>query len=345
MFEEQVVKVLGNAGIKTDKNILETPPQEEFGDISFPCFQLAKEQRKNPAEIANDVVSKLKIPKGSMIQKAVAKGAYVNFFVDYKKFSKIVLSSASKKSYGPNQMGRGKTYMVEFAHPNTHKGFHIGHLRNITIGESLSRILESSGYKVVRTNYEGDIGPHVAKCLWGILNLYKGKVPKKNKGEWLGRVYAEASQKIVSNLELEREVDEINKKLYGGKDKKLLNLWKETRKWSLDYFAEIYKELQTKFDRLYFESEVEKRGMQISKSAIKKGVAKISEGAIIVDLEKYGLGIFVLITRDGTPLYSAKDLGLAEKEFTDFKTDYIIHVVGSEQTLYFKQLFNNQKQN
>lgn len=335
MFEEEVVKLLYTTGIKTDADKLEISPQEEFGDLSFPCFELAKEQRKNPNEIANDIASKMKIPKGSVIERVDVKGAYVNFFFNYAKLAEFILKSKLESM----RIGKEKTYMVEFAHPNTHKGFHIGHLRNITIGESLSRILEFAGYKVIRTNYEGDIGPHVAKCLWGIINLHKGKIPKGNKGEWLGKVYAEASQKIGTNPDLEKEVVEINKKLYEGRDKKLLELWKKTRQWSLDYFDGVYKELGTEFDRLYFESQVEKRGLEISREAVKRGVAKVSENAIIVDLEKHGLGIFVLVTREGTPLYSAKDLGLAEKEFTDFKPDYITHVVGSEQTLYFKQLF------
>ncbi len=335
MFEEDITAILKSAGIETTEDKLETPPQEEFGDLSFTCFGLAKEQKRNPNEIANEIVSKIKIHKGSVIEKVEAKGAYVNFFFNYAKLAELVLKGKKELP----KIGKGKTYMVEFAHPNTHKGFHIGHLRNITIGESLSRILEFSGYKVVRTNYEGDIGPHVAKCLWGILNLYKGRIPKENKGEWLGKAYAEASQKIGVNPDLEKEVDEINKKLYEGEDKKLLELWKKTRQWSLDYFDGIYKEVGTRFDKLYFESQIEKRGIEISKEAIKKGVAKVSEGAVIIGLEKYELGIFVLITKDGTPLYSAKDLGLAEKEFTDFNPDYIIHVVGSEQTFYFKQLF------
>jgi arginyl-tRNA synthetase len=133
-------------------------------------------------------------------------------------------------------------------------------------------------------------------------------------------------------------VAEINKKLYEG-DKEIEKLWKETRKWSLDYFGEIYKELDTEFDRFYFESEVGKKGLKISEVIAKKGIAKESDGAIIVDLEKYGLGIFVLVSKDKTPLYPAKDLELAELQFKEFKFDRCIHVVSTEQNLYFKQLF------
>jgi len=163
------------------------------------------------------------------------------------------------------------------------------------------------------------------------------KEKEKNKAEWLGELYAE-TEKRMEDEKVANEVAGINKKLYEG-DKEIIKLWKGTRKWSLDYFDEIYKELGTKFDRFYFESEVGKKGLKISEDILKKGMAKESEGAIIVDLEKYGLGIFVLVSKDKTPLYPAKDLELAELQFNEFKFDKCIHLVSTEQNLYFKQLF------
>jgi len=340
MFEAEVVKILKSAEIKAEENLLEAPPQEEFGDIAFPCFQLAKVEKKSPQMIAEDIVRKIKPSKNSIISKIEAKGGYVNFFLDYKKIAGIILKEILKKKekYGQFDTDKRKNLMVEFAHPNTHKGLHIGHFRNICLGESLCKLLEFSGHKVFRTNYQGDIGPHIAKALWAFINLYKCKVPKgKNKAEWLGELYAE-TEKRMQDEKLANEVSEINKKLYEG-DKKILKLWQTTRKWSLDYFDEIYKELGTKFDKFYFESQVGENGIKIVNDTLKKGIAKESEGAIIIDLEKYGLGIFVLVSKEKTPLYPAKDLELAELEFTDFKIDECIHVVSTEQNLYFKQLF------
>ncbi len=336
MLKDEVIKILESVGIKTNKEVLEVPPNEEFGDIAFPCFGLAKQEQKNPQEIAEELVKKIRISKNPLIIKTEARGGYVNFFFYWEKVAEKVLSrilSKEKISFGKN-----KPIMVEFAHPNTHKSFHIGHFRNISLGESLCRILEFTGYKVIRTNYQGDIGPHVAKCLWGYKNLFESKPPKQDRGEWLGKVYTEANKKVTNNEQLEKEIDEINKKIY-AKDPSLNKLWKTTRRWSLDYFSKIYKELGVEFNKLYFESEVEKRGVEISQEALKKNIAKLSNEAIVVDLEKYGLGATVIVTKLGTPLYMAKDLGLAEKEFTDFKVDRCIHVVGSEQDLYFKQLF------
>jgi len=342
MLRNEVLKVLKNVvkGVDLD-NTLETPPDPKFGDLaSNVCFSLSKKLKKPPQTIADEIVKKIKIPKGSSITKVEAKTGYINFFINYSRIAKPSLKKIlkEKNSYGSSSIGKKKKIMVEFAHPNTHKGFHIGHLRNICIGESVSRILEFTGHKVFRTNYQGDIGPHVAKCLWGFINLHKRKAPKENKGDWLGQVYAEAARKFDEDEKVKKEIMEINKKLY-ERDKQYLKLWKMTRKWSLDDFDKIYKELETKFDKLYFEAEVEKRAIEISKKLLKKGIAKLSEGAVIIDLSKYDLGIYVLLTKEGNPLYESKDLALAEQQFGDFKIDKCIHVVGAEQKFYFQQLF------
>jgi len=343
MLEEEIKKLLRPFSAEV---FLETPSNSALGDIAFPCFDLAKKERRNPKEIAEEIAKKIKIPKNSLISKVEAKSGYVNFFYNYPKISEIVLKKIlkEKEKFGKPEKIKKKKIMVEFAHPNTHKGFHIGHLRNICLGESLCRVLEFAGHKIFRTNYQGDMGPHIAKCLWSFMNLHGSKLPKgikKSRSEWLGELYAETEKLLEESPEkekIEEEVREINKKIY-ERDKKILKIWKETREWCLEDFDGIYRELGTRFDKLYFEGQVGKKGAEISRKAVKSGIAKESEDAIIVDLEKYGLGILVLVSKDGTPLYPAKDLELAELEFGDFKIDECIHVVSTEQNLYFKQLF------
>jgi arginyl-tRNA synthetase len=343
-IQKEISELLRKVDLLRNEKIedtFEAPPEPKFGDLaSNLCFSLSKKLKKSPKQIAEEIAKKIKIPKSSFIKKIEANAGYINFFFNYSKIAKFSLKEIlkEKNSYGSSETGKKKRVMVEFAHPNTHKGFHIGHLRNICIGESVSRILEFTEHKVFRTNYQGDIGPHVAKCLWGFINLHKSKSPKKNRGDWLGQVYAEAARKFNEDEKVKQEVMEINKKLY-ERDKEYLKLWKMTRKWSLDYFDDIYKELGTKFDKLYFEAGVEKRAIEISKELLKKGIAKLSEGAIIIDLSKYDLGIYVLLTKEGNPLYESKDLALAEQQFGDFKIDRCIHVVGAEQKFYFQQLF------
>ncbi len=341
MFEEQAVKILASAGVKSAVEKLETPPQEEFGDLSFPCFELAKEQRKNPMEIANDIKSKIKIPKGSLIEKVEVKGAYLNFFFNYAKFSELIMKDIEKKKklFGRSK-SRKERILIEFAHPNTHKLFHIGHLRNITTGESLSRIMEFNGYKVIRANYQGDVGLHIAKCMWGINKLgFKRPASLHEKIGFLGKAYAHGSKSYEEDSKAKEEIIEINKGIY-ERNPKLMKLWEETRKWSLDYFDEIYKRVDTKFDRFYFESEVAEIGKKIAHDALSKGILEKSEGAIIFNGEKYELDKRVFINNIGFPTYEAKELGLAEKEFSEFGSiKRAIHVVGPEQASFFKVTF------
>ncbi len=337
-FRSEVRKSISKATkVKAEEIVIENPPQPEFGDLSFPCFTLSKQLKKSPDMIAKELCEKIK-PSGS-IARIGQKGGYLNFFANWDIIGQKTIETAIKQD---NDFGRSKgkkeNVMIEYCHFNTHKAVHIGHIRTACLGESLSRILDFSGYNVIRANYQGDIGPHVARCVWGIINIHKGKEPVENKGKWLGNVYAEASIKLKKNEKYTDEVNEINKKIYSG-DLQLSNLWKKTRQWSLDYFDTIYKSFGIKFDRLFFESEVEKTGTKISKDLTDKGIAKESDGATIIDLEEHGLGVYILLKSDGTPLYSAKDIGLADLKLKEYKIDKSIHVVGSEQKLYFQQLF------
>ncbi len=322
---------------KLDVSLMEKPPKPEMGDLAFPCFSLSKEFKKAPPEISKDIAGRLK-PSGA-VREIKALGPYVNFYGDWKKLGKSVIDEVRKKGrkYGSGTP-KARTMMVEFSHPNTHKAFHIGHTRNIILGESLSRVLHFAGYKVARVNYQGDIGPHVARCIWGLLNLDLIE-PREGKGRWLGEMYAKASQE-AKNYKVELAIREINKRLYAG-DAKLVKLWKKTRQWSLDYFDSIYADFGVKFDRLYFESEVEGPGIKLAGKLEKEGVAKRSDGAIVMDLEEHGLGIYVLLTQDGTPLYSIKDFILAALQDKEYNPERIIHVVGSEQDLHFRQLIKS----
>jgi arginyl-tRNA synthetase len=334
-FRKEVVASLAKETGLSGEITLEKPP-EGMGDLAFPCFMLSKKFRKAPDAIAMEMSDKMK-PHG-LITRTEQKGGYVNFFANWDKIGQSTVEAVLKDE---ENFGRGHAkgnVMVEYCHFNTHKAVHIGHIRTACLGESLSRLLTFCGYNVIRVNYQGDIGPHVARCLWGLTKLHDDKGPEGDRGKWLGTIYAEASKKIKEDAGLEEEVNEINRKIYAG-EHEMTKIWKETRQWSLDYFDTIYKSFGIKFDRFYFESETEKPGTEIAKKLLKKGVAKESEGAVLIDLDKYGLGMYLLLKSDGTPLYSAKDLGLSELKTSEYRIDKSIHVVGSEQKMYFQQLF------
>lgn len=234
-----------------------------------------------------------------------------------------------------------KTIMVEFAHPNTHKAFHIGHLRNITTGECIVRLLEATGNKVVRANYQGDVGMHIAKCLYGMQNGLSGQpIPKETapiqeKVAYLGASYAAGSKAYDADTGAKDEIERINKKMY-AKDTTVYPLYEQTRAWSLQYFDHIYERVGSTFDRLYFESEVYASGKKLVEDGVKKGIFVKDQGAIIFPGEKFKLHNRVFITGDGNPTYEAKDMGLGKLQFSEYHPDLVIHCVGSEQTGYFQ---------
>ncbi len=322
---------------KQIEQLLEIPPNETLGDYAFPCFELAKIQKKNPVEIAQDLAKR--IPKKKEIERVVAVGPYVNFFINKNLLAKNILKEILKKKdkYGSSKLNNEKA-MIEFSQANTHKAFHIGHVRATSLGESIARILEFCGNKIIRANYQGDTGMHVAKWIW-CYQKYHSKEKLKKDETWIAGIYVEAVNKLENNVEFQKEVDEINRKLDSKEDKNLNNLWKKTRQLSLDSFEPIYKELNTKFDYYFFESEMEDRGKTISKELVRDNIAEISDKATIINLERFNLGVWVLLRSDGTVLYSAKDIALAEKKFNKYKVDKSVYVVGSAQRLHFQQLF------
>lgn len=343
----------GTLGRKEIEGLIEVPPSKEMGDFAFPCFKLAPKLKKDPKSIAQELAGKIneKIKKTNQkgsggkqkiparFERVEQAGAYVNFFVGGGELARDAVGEILREgeNYGRGK-GKKETAIVEYCQANTHKAFHIGHVRNISIGESVCRLLEFCGFRVVRANYEGDVGPHVSKTLWGLMELHKGKEPEENKGLWLGKVYAEASKKVQGNAELEQKMRDMVRELYGGKNKKLAMVWKKTRKWSLDEFARIYREFGVKFDRLYFESEVERQAKKVAEELLAGGIAEESEGAVIIDLKKYSLGVFIILKQDGMPLYSAKDLALVKLKAKEYEFQRSYHVVGAEQDFYFRQL-------
>jgi arginyl-tRNA synthetase len=320
-----------------DEIVLTVPPDQQMGDYSFPCFMLAKKLKKNPKELAEELLRKIK--PNEYIERIELMGPYVNFFINKKKLNEIVLTAINleKDGYGSGSKKKDKV-MIEYHQPNTHKAFHIGHLRNAVLGDSIIRAMRFAGYKVVAATYMGDIGMHVAKVLWYLQKYHKGAYPKENLGEWLGEVYAKAHVEYEKHPKNEEEVKETLQRYEAG-DKELIELWNKTRQWSLDDFSVIEKELKLNIDVRFYESEVDAEGKKMVLELEKKGIIKKDQGALILDLNEYNLGVFLLLKNDGTSLYATKDIALAKRKFEDFKIDKSLYVVGSEQRMYLQQLF------
>jgi len=313
---------------------LEHPGNESYGDYSTNVEM----KSDNPSRLATKIKKELEKKNLPFIKKITIINAFINITINNKWLSSQIEKVLTEKECYGTLAGSEKKIMVEFAHPNTHKLFHIGHLRNISTGESIVRILGANGYKIIRANYQGDVGLHIAKCLYGILQSKKEKV-KSKKIEFLGKCYVAGNKAYEEDEKAKKEIIAINKKIYDKADSEINKLWQETRQWSLEYFEEIYKRVYSHFDRYYFESQVYEKGREIALEALKKGILVKSKGAVIFPGKKYGLHDRVFINSEGNPTYEAKDLQLAKLQFGEYQPDLIIHVVAKEQTGYFKVLF------
>jgi arginyl-tRNA synthetase len=333
-MRELIVKLL-KKHVPVDENLLEVPPSSELGDFAFPCFSLAKTEKKSPLLIAENLAEKLRKELPKEISNVGAKAGYVNFFVDKKFLAEKTLKEVFKPNFGEGSE-KGKI-MIEFSQPNTHKAFHVGHIRGTSIGESLARISESLGKKVIRANYSGDTGMHIAKWIW-CYQKYHSKDKLQDDEGWIASIYVDAVKRLAENEDFQKGVDEINRKIETKEDKKINELWKKTRQLSIKSWDRIYKELNTFFDIHFFESEVEIPGKRLVEELLSKGIAKKSEDAVIMDFKEQNMGVWVLLRRDGTVLYSAKDLALAARKVKEFPADDYLVIVGDEQRLHFEQL-------
>ncbi|GAB4140535.1 MAG: arginine--tRNA ligase [Patescibacteria group bacterium] len=317
-------------------------PDKNFGDFSINiAFKISKKLKKNPIEIANQIIQNL--PTDNTFEKIeVANPGFINFYLSEKYLLKHVFET---KAYYNTPL-KNKKIMVEFAHPNPFKAFHIGHLRNIIVGESWVRILEKLGAKVFRTNYQGDVGMHIAKCLWVFQNIDKKNYPTENNERvaLLAKCYVEGANAFKEDEKAKLEITAINKKIYTREDEKINFLWKTGVEWSLAKFNDIYKRVYSHFDRQYMESEVFEEGLKNCQIALEKGILKKSDGAIIFDGSKFGLETRVFVNSEGNPTYEGKELGLCFLEAKDFGVlDRIMHNVATEQKSFFEVTFKVQE--
>ncbi len=340
MFEEEVIKVLRKkVELKPEeiKRVVEIPPDPELGDIAFPCFILSKELKKNPNQISKELEQEIK-PTG-VIERVQACGPYLNFYLNNEEVSKIILKEIIKKKedYGKGEKNN-KVVVIEFPAPNTNKPLHLGHLRNMALGESVSRIYEFLGYTVKRVNLYNDRGIHICKSMLAYKKWGKNKEPNKKPDHFVGDYYVLFARKAEKNPELLEKAQEMLKK-WEQKDKEVRALWKKMNSWAYKGFNETFKKFGLKkYDKNYYESKIYTKGKKIILNGLKRGLFEKDEtGAVIVDLKE--LGKKVLLRSDGTSVYITQDIYLAKKKYDDFKFNKSIYVVGNEQIHHFKVLF------
>lgn len=326
--------------------LLEEPPEKSMGDYALPCFRFAKELKLKPQDIATTLAATLNGKPDGWLSSAKVASAFLNVVTDKRLLATTVvpqvLSGAAFKAPALADGGHRARVMIEYSQPNTHKEFHVGHGRNVCLGNSLVRLYRYCGYDVVGANYFGDDGTHIATVLSHLMRK-ELQAPADDRSEWLGKLYVAAKTELSDATPEAKQqiIDAISAvhKQIETKQGDVYQMWLETRQWSLDDFAKIYAWLDVHFDVLFYESEVSDAAQKIVQEYVDKGVFKLDQGAIGVDLKDYKLGFCILRKSDGNSLYATKDLALARKKFEDFRIDRSIYVVADEQNHHFRQVF------
>lgn len=339
-FKEEIAKILSDKiESMTKEDILmqiEIPPSYEMGDYAFPVFSLAKIFRKNPNMIAEEMAASI---KSEYFEKVESKGAYINFFTNKEALAKTVVEEISKEkeNYGKSKLGEGKTVIVEYSSPNIAKPFHIGHIRSTIIGDSLKRIHKFLGYNVVSINHLGDYGTQFGMLIYAIKNWGNIEEIEKNPIPELLKLYVRVNTEADQSEEIKEECRHYFASLEKG-DEDAVKIWTWIREISLKEFNIVYDLLGIKFDSYNGESFYSDKMMKQVERMEKLGILKDSEGAKIVDLEKYNLPPALILKSDGSTIYITRDIAAAEYRHETYHPEKNIYVVATEQNLHFKQL-------
>ncbi|AXQ79612.1 arginine--tRNA ligase [Streptococcus chenjunshii] len=337
LVAEQIRKAVPDLEAAAVTDLLEIPKNSDMGDWAFPAFSLAKTWRKAPQLIAEEIIQKI---DSSQFEKVQAVGPYVNFFLDKSQISAALIGQvlAEGADYGQEKIGAGRNVTIDMSSPNIAKPFSIGHLRSTVIGDSLAQIFQKLGYKTVKINHLGDWGKQFGLLILAYKKWGQEEAVKEHPIEELLQLYVRINEEVQKNPELDEEAREWFRKLEEG-DEEAQNLWQWFRKESLLEFSQLYDELGVTFDSYNGEAFYNDKMAEIVDLLSAKGLLKESQGAQVVDLEKYGFEHPALIKKsDGATLYITRDLATALYRKRQYDFAKSIYVVGSEQAGHFKQL-------
>lgn len=334
----EAVSKASNVDINEIESNIEVPAKAEMGDYAFPCFKLAKVLRKAPPMIAKDIFEKIEKP--DFISDIKIVGGYLNFFVDKKVFVESVIKNVIENgsSFINSKIGEGKTICLDYSSPNIAKPFHVGHLRSTVIGNSLYNIYKALGYNVVGINHLGDWGTQFGKLivaykLWG----NKEAVERDDVKE-LSKIYVKFHEEAEKNPELNDQARQWLVKMQEG-DKEALDLWKWFCEISMKEFNRIYDRLGIKFDSYAGESFYNDKMQAVVDEIREKNLLTESQGAQIVDLEKYNMPPCLILRSDGGTLYPTRDISAAIYRKNTYDFEKCIYVTALDQNLHFAQWF------
>lgn len=319
------------------RDLMEVPPNPAWGDIAIPCFPLAKVLRKAPPLIAQELAAQAEL--APLASKVEAMGGYLNITLNSAMVARDILEGilTDGAAYGYTCPGQGKAVAIDFSSPNIAKPFGIGHLRSTVIGHSLSRIFAELGYRVERINHLGDWGTQFGKLIVAYKMFADGDPLTEDPIGTLFRIYVEFHRVAEERPELEDEARAWFKRLEQG-DAEARRFWQMFIEVSLRDYKRVYNLLGVEFDHYLGESFYEPFLEDAVKEIEAKGLTSVSEGAVVVDLEQYGMPPCLIRKTDGATLYATRDIAAALYRDRTYKPETLVYVVGQEQTLHFRQV-------
>ena len=337
--------ILDTFGVDTQVAVMR--PEEQLGDYATNvALQLAKPLGKNPREIAEQIAEKLR-ETGEYAEVSIAGPGFINI-----RLSDAALLGALDAS--PKLQYEGQNIVLEYSCPNAFKELHTGHLYQTMFGDVLARLLDVSGATVHRTSFGGDVGLHVAKCMWGIRDELGGEYPDKladisgdvfERSRWISACYVRGAAAYEADSAAKEAIDELNKTIYGFHStddhaSPLAQIYWETRQWSFDYFDAFYETIEVDPLRYYPESSTAPTGLEVVREQLAKGNLKESDGAIVFEGdESKHLHTRVFITSKGLPTYETKDIGVIWQEKADYDFDSRVLITGNDQKEYMRVVF------
>jgi len=342
VLAEYLSHYISYLNVKDIEANIELPSLDINYTYAFPCYKLAKQEKKSPNLIAENLKEKFILP--DFIEKVEVNGPYLNFRVGAKHILKNIFDLnedyAKTRDNLERQSFKPLKIVIEYPSPNTNKPLHFGHIRNMLIGSTISNLFNYLGHQVYQVNLNNDRGIHICKSMLAYKKWGNNQEPDIKSDHFVGKSYVRYNLEETKDSSLQEEVTTMLK-LWEQKDPETRRLWEKMNKWALDGFKETYKELDITFDKEYFESDLYLKGKEKVLEGLSKDIfVKREDGAIIAKLkERVNLPDKVLLRSDGTSIYITQDIYLAYQKKEDYDYDRSIYVVGNEQDLYFKQLF------
>ncbi|MEO8105438.1 MAG: arginine--tRNA ligase [Candidatus Saccharibacteria bacterium] len=348
---ETTIETAARELFDTDISVALTHPEVQFGDYATNVsLQLARTVGQPPRAIAEALAARLREVAPDHIREVTIAGpGFINVTLTDAALGRSLAVRATKS-------WAGKVVVAEYSDPNPFKVLHAGHLYTSIVGDSIANLLEHAGATVHRVNFGGDVGLHVAKTMWAILQKLGGEHPEKlaaiapnERSEWMAEAYVAGTLAYEDDAGAKARIIELNRQVYAIQTEQdhvapLAQIYWLCRGWSYDYFDAFYERIGTKFEKYYPESETAPIGLKIVSEQLARGVYEQSDGAVIFDGDKYGLHKRVFINSQGLPTYEAKDVGLIMLKWADYHFDSSVIITGNDIIEYMKVVLKSVEQ-